>query len=510
MANIYSRNGTWYARATYNGDEFRETLETTSRAVAQERLQEWLKRLKACNWGERPRRTFAETRDKFTSEHMPRLKRSSQTRYVVSLLNLSVHLEGKHLDEIGSAVLSEFEDARRKEGVTNGTIRRDLACLSSLFSSAEEWEFCQGNPAAAYLRSRRKRGLKEAPPRSRYLSQEEEQDFLVWIAAKIKSSTARDKHAYTMFEAAFAMAIDVGLRKEEQLALTWREVDLERREIMVPNERAKGGIGRWVPILPRTEALLRALPRHKDSVYVFWTREGQRYFDLYQQLARVAVRVGVRDLRWHDLRRTCGCRLIQDWQMPMERVKLWLGHSSVLVTEKVYAFLDVRHLHKSVGTVSHIASLAPAQPAEAIPLKPVPKHIRAQTAKTTVEAFVYIIASEDLVKIGVSENPEARVRAMQISNAQALRVKFAHKAERKAAFAIERAAHTALAHCSTSGEWFRCEVDVARMVVEGIISGMVAAQNSAQSKSSMAHLDLNPRQSPLKKKTISKKSETIE
>ena len=378
MANIYLRGKTFYGRITRDGKERRKSLETTSRAVAQERLQEWIRQLRANKWGERERRTFAATRDRFTSDHLPRLKPKSQKRYVISLLNLSSQFEGriKFLDDITSAALSEFEDARRREGVTNGTIRRDLSCLSSLFSSAEEWEWCAGNPAAAYLRSRRKRGLKEAPPRSRYLSHDEEQTILGWLGErKVAAKGNRDRHGHLMLEAAIAVAIDTGLRKEEQLALTWREIDLERREIIVPNERAKGGVGRWVPILPRTEAILRALPRSRNSSFVFWTREGQRYFDVYQQLARTAKRLGISDLRWHDLRRTCGCRLIQDYQMPIERVSLWLGHSSVVVTEKVYAFLDVRHLHESVGTTAQLsAHLLPRT--ATVMLKQLPLHQR--------------------------------------------------------------------------------------------------------------------------------------
>lgn len=351
MANVYRRGKVFYGRATHKGKEYRESLETTSRTVAQERLPEWVERLKASNWGEKPRRTFNETAQKFMDDHLPRLKPNSRTRYMHSLLHLTNHLSGKFLDQIGSAMLSEFEDRRRKDGVTNGSIRRDLACLSSVFSCAEEWEYFVGNPPAAYLRARARRGLKEAPPRQRYLSHEEEQLYLDFIAKRRAASVGhRDQHAYLMFQTAFAVAIDTGLRKEEQLALTWTEIDLDRRQVVVPDERAKSGVGRIVPLLPRSEALLRALPRHKNSPYVFWNREGRRYFDLYQQLIRVSVKLGIDDLRWHDLRRTCGCRLIQDFQMPLERVSLWLGHSSMVVTEKVYAFLDIRHLHDAVGT----------------------------------------------------------------------------------------------------------------------------------------------------------------
>jgi hypothetical protein len=63
--------------------------------------------------------------------------------------------------------LSSFESKRRGDGVTASTIRRDLACLSSLLTSCVDWEYADSNPIPAYLRRRAKRGLKEGAPRTR-------------------------------------------------------------------------------------------------------------------------------------------------------------------------------------------------------------------------------------------------------------------------------------------------------------------------------------------------------
>jgi len=185
-------------------------------------------------------------------------------------------------------------------------------------------------------------------------------------------------------------------------------VDLEKGEWHVPRELAKAGRkkgrGRTIPILPRSLAILKALPRRSavkagandplqrvTAPFILWHENetgAHRYADLLPQLQDIAsggrtkaTRIAwdrlreaglkltdarraeieekakaeawaneIPDLIWHDLRRTCGCRLLQVWKMSMEEVSKWLGHSSVTQTEKVYAFLEVKQLHDAVAT----------------------------------------------------------------------------------------------------------------------------------------------------------------
>jgi integrase len=54
-----------------------------------------------------------------------------------------------------------------------------------------------------------------------------------------------------------------------------------------------------------------------------------------------AHRAGIKDLRWHDLRRTAGCRWLQRDGRSMEEVSAMLGHATVTITQRSYAFLDL-------------------------------------------------------------------------------------------------------------------------------------------------------------------------
>ena len=131
MATIYKRGQTWWARAQRKGIEYRQSLGTGNKAMAEKRLRQWLDELEATSWGDRPRIAFAEAVRHFMIDHLPTLKPSSAERYAISLEWLAGKFDGVFLDDIGREELSAFEGWRRAMGRSSPTIRRDLACLSS-------------------------------------------------------------------------------------------------------------------------------------------------------------------------------------------------------------------------------------------------------------------------------------------------------------------------------------------------------------------------------------------
>lgn len=331
---IYKRGKTYWARAQRDGREFRASLKTTSRRDAESRYRKWLDDLDASAWGDRPRRTFDDAADRFIAEHCATLKPASARRYNVSLKMLTDAFAGRFLDEITRDKLSEYETFRRSGGTSAPTVRRDLACLSSMLTSCEEWDWIPegSNPIPGYLKRRSKRGLKEAPPRTRYLSEDEEAKILAKASPAVRQ--------------AIMVAIDTGLRLEEQFSLAWPQVDF-RRGIIATTRRTKNGRARSVPLPERSAQILAHLPRHQPrgknavaSLYVFRHENGDRLNNMEKGFKAAARRAGIEDVRWHDLRRTAGCRWLQRDRRSMEEVCMLLGHSSVAVTETRYAFLE--------------------------------------------------------------------------------------------------------------------------------------------------------------------------
>lgn len=351
MATIYRRGRQWWGRVQRTGKDYRKPLKTAVEAVARKRLAEWLDELERTAWGEKPRHTFDDMALKFIDEHLPTLKPNSRRRYLTSIAALTDHFESLYLDEITSARLSDFADERRRAGtrvaerwigrrastaISPSTIRRDLACLSAMFGCATEWEWAEHNPVPAFMKARKKRGLREGDPKTRWLTHDEEASLLAAAEGPLRS--------------AIILAIDTGLRRDELLGLRWDQVNTARNQIELTAKDTKARRAREVPLLSRAGTVIGTIPPRLRSPYVLVNpKTGERYTQLNKGLAAAARRAGIKPLTWHDLRRTCGCRLLQDHAMSMEKVSLWLGHSSVVVTEKAYALLETEHLHAAIG-----------------------------------------------------------------------------------------------------------------------------------------------------------------
>jgi integrase/recombinase XerD len=117
--------------------------------------------------------------------------------------------------------------------------------------------------------------------------------------------------------------------------------------------RAKTGVAVYVPIPPDVVELLESLP-NSNPAYFFWSGNGdpqtackgwRRSLDRLFRIAKIRKRDGTpKRCHAHMLRDTFAVELLNR-SVPIDRVSLLLGHSSVKVTEKHYApFVKERQL----------------------------------------------------------------------------------------------------------------------------------------------------------------------
>jgi integrase len=197
---------------------------------------------------------------------------------------------------------------------------RLLALLRTLFNLARTWELFKGdNPA---------QGIKpfKEQKRERYLSPEELE----------KVNAALLEEPDWRWRAYFPMALMLGTRRGELLAMRWADIDLTARTWRIPETKA--GNTHLLPLPGPVMAMLESLPSRDKSDWVF-PGEGAtgHIVEPAKAWQRVRARAGVPDVRIHDLRHTLASWLVaQGFNLPL--VGRALNHTQVSTTAR-YAHL---------------------------------------------------------------------------------------------------------------------------------------------------------------------------
>ncbi|MHB1176541.1 MAG: site-specific integrase [Sulfuriferula sp.] len=193
------------------------------------------------------------------------------------------------LSQIRGADIATYIRERR-EFVSSGTIRLDLAIISHLYTVAlQDWGLeSLDNPVLK---------IKKPAPgkaRERRLEAGEEERLLIACAT---SKTA------PWLGAAVGLAIETGMRASEILSITWPQVRLQDRAIRL--EKSKNGDSRTVPLTRGAVKILEDLPRSIDKrvIAAFCDSNG-----LGCAFSIVRKRANIEGLRFHDLRHEAASR----------------------------------------------------------------------------------------------------------------------------------------------------------------------------------------------------------
>ena len=147
-----------------------------------------------------------------------------------------------------------------------------------------------------------------------------------------------------------ALAVETGLRREEQFTLRWEHVDLEVGLLTLP--LPKGGKTRYVPLSTQAKMILRSFDSWTRSPWVFpGLTDNTKPMDSRAFMRRAfepALRkAGITGVCWHTLRHTAASRRIMAG-VDLVSVKEILGHRSIQTTMR-YSHLDPRHLQDAVN-----------------------------------------------------------------------------------------------------------------------------------------------------------------
>lgn len=299
---------------------------------------------------ERERRRNLPTFGKWRATYLERIKgRLKTATKIKEFLASTERWDSRGLDAIAPA---DVEALFQKIGEKHPTMaNRFLQSLSPLFAAAVRDGLISANPAAGI------RHFRENPLRSRTLTDDELRALLDAVALE------EDPHV----RACFALLVETGARLSEVLRARWEDVDLDARLWRLPSP--KSGHPQMIPLARSTVAHLRRLP-HVGPFIVAGRqrrkgdeREDAPRFDLKRPWRSVLARAKeaearareergektdaefLADVHLHDVRRTFGLAIARSAGLHVAQ-KL-LRHSSVNITERVYAPLGLDELRRA-------------------------------------------------------------------------------------------------------------------------------------------------------------------
>lgn len=134
------------------------------------------------------------------------------------------------------------------------------------------------------------------------------------------------------------MAITTGARRGELLALTWRDLDLERRQAYV--RTSKNGEPRVLPLVAPLLAEIERIRSRRPEDFVFASdKRPGRAMRVERAFRDACAAARIEDFRFHDLRHTAASYLAQAGASLLE-IADTLGHKQLQMVRR-YAHLSV-------------------------------------------------------------------------------------------------------------------------------------------------------------------------
>jgi integrase len=303
MATIRKRGSSWQAQVRREGyPPLSKSFASKSDALAWSRDKE-----RAIDRGELPlgvrELKGLSVRDlllRYSETVTPTKRGAGPEQYRIRTI-LRHELAQVALSRLSPAAIAQYRDDRLQL-VQPGTVRRELAILQHCLEMAKrEWGVpIPANPV-------RQITLPEAQrPRERRLAEDEGNRLT-------SAATASAWYLHPLI----SLAIETGMRRGELLSIRWKDIDLSTRTIRVL--KTKNGYPRTVPLTPGAIHTLSVIAKTEDRVFPVTPNAVRLAWE------RLRRRIGLEDLRLHDLRHEAVSRFFEAG-LNVPEVALISGH----------------------------------------------------------------------------------------------------------------------------------------------------------------------------------------
>lgn len=348
--SIYQRkDGRWvgqYTMYTAKGPKYRYIYGKTRKEVAEKLAKTIVDRDSSLVF-DAGKMTLGEYLDRWLSDSVRGTVRVStyERHEEIVRLHIKPSLGRIGLKKLTPAHVRGLYSEKLDSGLAPATVRKIHSTLHKALSQAVSDGMVPRNGAEV-------KAPRPTPEEMHPLSEDEAQAFLE------AASESGDR-----FEALYVLAITTGLRRGELLGLRWDDVDLDRGALRVGRALVREGgrhtLGetktrrgrRQINLTPRTvnalkahrkkqlEGKMRLTGLYKDRGLIFASEVGTPMNPenlVKRSFKPLLKKVGLPEIRFHDLRHTCATLLLSRSVHP-KLVQELLGHATIAMTLDTYS-----------------------------------------------------------------------------------------------------------------------------------------------------------------------------
>lgn len=323
------KDGRW--RGVYQHEGKRTYVYGKTRAEAKRKLRDVQKQVEQGATVGTPNQTVEQFLQSWLNGHVQQFcKPKTQESYAEMCRNCIIpHVGKRKLTALSVVHVQQMVNALQEQGLSQRTVQYAVGVLSRALNLAIEYGYLVRNPAEKVKVRVEKRKIVALTP-------EQARHFL---------NIAEGHRLYPLYR----VAIYLGLRRGELLALRWTDIDLNKRTLTIRQAKTEAG----VRVLPLSSEMVRCLYNHweklqeernlsewKEHGFCFPTSKGTPTTprNLVRNFKYFLKKAGLPDVRFHDLRHTCAS-IMYEAGIPEAVISKMLGHSRVSVTMDIYTHL---------------------------------------------------------------------------------------------------------------------------------------------------------------------------
>jgi integrase len=307
--------GKWSATGRAGGKQWRRSLGTADRAVAERRFRDLR--------FDRPGETIADYLGQYIAEKQEK-KAGSVKAMQYAWQALTPTFANLRPDQITRKLCQDYSKKRHAEGVSDGTVIKELGVLKAGLGWAKKTDGAVFEMPAT------------PSPRDRYITLDE-------FNALVEACELPHVKLFALlgwYTAGRATAL---------FELTWDRVDFVRGQIRLAKGAGRQKGRATVPVADRLRAALWTAQEGRTTDFVIeWG--GKPVKSVARSFSAACGRAGLADVSPHVLRHSAAVRMVENG-VPLAEVGQYLGHTDLKVTYRVYARFTPGHLKRAADAL---------------------------------------------------------------------------------------------------------------------------------------------------------------